>query len=230
MDYKSLFKKLVPDFLVGATRPARRSFEAQRRFDRRFGVDTSGILEPGELGVDVRNIDDAGGYEATPRPVFFRILKSLPVRYERFAFVDLGSGKGAALLYASELPFKKIIGVELSPGLHRIAERNIAGYRGERTRCGDVKSVCADAAAYVLPPEPTILFLFNPFRGRTLETVAGNIQSSLRAQPREAFVIYYHSLALHDALDRDACLGPVRPARGAPTYRAREGDSWTNFR
>jgi SAM-dependent methyltransferase len=167
MDYKGLLKRFVPDFLIHWTRPMRQYFEAQRRFDRRFGVDTSGMVEQSELGIDVGKIAAAAAYGATPRPVFFRILKSLPVRYERFTFVDLGSGKGAVLLYAAELPFKKVIGVELSPGLHRIAERNIAGYRGKRIKCNDVESVCADAAAYALPLEPTIIFLFNPFRGRT---------------------------------------------------------------
>jgi SAM-dependent methyltransferase len=181
------------------------------------------MVEQSELGIDVGKIDDAAAYGATPRPVFFRILKSLPVRYERFTFVDLGSGKGAVLLYAAELPFKKVIGVELSPGLHRIAERNIAGYRGKRIKCNDVESVCADAAAYALPPEPTIIFLFNPFRGRTLETVAKTIGSSLRAHPREAIVIYYHPGARHDTLDRAAGLEQIQRAEDHTIYRPRAG-------
>lgn len=222
MDSKSLIKKLLPGALVRATRPARGYLAAQSRFDRRFGVDTSGVLEPDELGVDAGKIDDAGGYEPTERAALFRILKSLGVRYERFTFVDLGSGKGAALLYAAALPFKKVIGVELSPGLHRIAERNIARYRG-RIKCRDVASVCADAAAYAIPPGPAIFFLFNPFRGRTFETVAGNLERSLAADPREAFIVYHHTLARHDALDRAARLEPVRRARDHTIYRFRAG-------
>jgi hypothetical protein len=52
----------------------------------------------------------------------------------------LGSGKGRALLVASELPFAKIIGVELSRELHRIAEQNLGAI--DRHRSGARGSLC----------------------------------------------------------------------------------------
>jgi hypothetical protein len=41
-------------------------------------------------------------------------LAALPIAYDKFAFVDCGSGKGRTLLIASEFPFKFIIGVEFA--------------------------------------------------------------------------------------------------------------------
>ncbi len=62
--------------------------------------------------------------EAIPN-IFTTRISSLLIDYRQFVFVDFGFGKGTALLLATEFPFKRIIGVEFSPELHRIAEENI---------------------------------------------------------------------------------------------------------
>src|SRR5438045_9800072 len=114
----------------------------------------------------------------------------------------MGSGKGAVMLYASTFPFKKIIGVEFSSLLHRIAERNIARFRSQLMKCKDVMSLCMDVTKYHLPPEPIILYLFNPFKGRALEKVVANTKQSLKDHPRDIGVIYYHPLWRHSAWDQ----------------------------
>src|SRR5260370_15319574 len=58
-------------------------------------------------------------YQPTDPALFQEIMASLPIEFEQFAFVDLGSGKGRTLLMASEYPFKRIVGVELIAELHR---------------------------------------------------------------------------------------------------------------
>jgi hypothetical protein len=66
-----------------------------------------------------------------------------------FTFIDLGSGKGRALLMASAYPFKRIIGVEFMPELHRVAQENIRKYTEHRTEatldhfCGTGTPACA---------------------------------------------------------------------------------------
>ena len=44
---------------------------------------------------------------------------------ERTVFLDVGAGKGRAMLVASEYPFLRVEGVELNPKLADIARRNI---------------------------------------------------------------------------------------------------------
>ncbi len=193
---------LIPDFIRRATRPWRHYFDPQYSFDRKFGVDTVGSIYPGGQDVDYGSRDDDAGYQATPPEVFTRTLKSVPIDYPNFTFFDVGSGKGAVLLYASEFPFRKVIGVEYSPALCRIAERNIANYRSKAVQCKDVKCFCMDVTAFALPLEPTVFFLFNPFKGKTFEMLVANLQRSLEAAPREIVVIYYHSIARHSILDR----------------------------
>src|SRR4051812_26340785 len=201
MGYKKFVKRFTPDAIVTPTPPLRRYFDPQHRFDRRFGVETIGFIEPENLGTAEADGRETGGYEATPQEAFLRIVKSLELDYERYTFVDMGSGKGAVLLYAAAFPFKKIIGVEFSPVLHRIAERNLARYRGKKV-CRRLHSLCVNAAAFPIPPGPVALFFFNPFKGRTLETVSGNIERAVAAGRRDLVVIYYHTVSRHPVFDR----------------------------
>ena len=52
--------------------------------------------------------------------------RALHLDFQDFNFVDIGSGKGRALLLASDYPFREIIGIELSPELDRVAQGEVA--------------------------------------------------------------------------------------------------------
>ena len=67
-------------------------------------------------------------YQPTDAGLFQEMMAILPIDFREFTFVDLGSGKGRTLLMASEYPFRRIVGVEILPELHRAAEENIANY------------------------------------------------------------------------------------------------------
>lgn len=221
MSFKNALKRLVPESLVTATRPLRVYFTPQRCFDRRFGVDTTGYIEPEDLGTPEASPEETGGYEPTPRAAFDRILKSLGLDYSRYTFVDMGSGKGAVLLYAAGFPFKQIIGVEFSPALHAVAERNIDAYRGTRV-CASIKNLQMNATDFEPPAGPTVFFFFNPFKGRMLETVCSNIERTVASAPdRDALVIYYHTESRHPVFDRAARLETVRRDVDHTLYRAR---------
>jgi predicted RNA methylase len=47
------------------------------------------------------------------------------MKHGETTFVDIGSGKGRALIIAAEYAFKRIIGVEYSPSLATICRRNL---------------------------------------------------------------------------------------------------------
>jgi hypothetical protein len=51
-------------------------------------------------------------------------MAELEVDHRRYVFLAYGSGKGKALLLASDYPFRRIIGVEYSEPLHRAAIRD----------------------------------------------------------------------------------------------------------
>src|ERR1051325_451687 len=63
--------------------------------------------------------------------LFDEMMQALPVKFQDFTFIDLGSGKGRCLLMAAGYGFRKIIGVEFMPEWHRVAEENIRRFAAE---------------------------------------------------------------------------------------------------
>src|SRR5215468_10724726 len=102
-------------------------------------------------------------YVATTASLIYEILNSLALSPDAFAFVDMGSGKGRALLIASEFAFAKIVGVDLSANLHRIAQENIKLYSPASQPCTNFELNCMNVVDYKYGPEPVVLFLFDPF-------------------------------------------------------------------
>jgi SAM-dependent methyltransferase len=126
---------------------------------------------------------------------FGAMLEQLHLDFQRFRFVDLGSGKGRALLLASDYPFREIIGVELSPELDRIARSNIARYseaKGGLLPDTPVISMQGDATDFAWPPGPLIVYMWNAFTEPVMERVFRNLESSLKEEPRELYVVYVH--------------------------------------
>jgi hypothetical protein len=107
-------------------------------------------------------------------------------------FIDYGSGKGRALLLASDYPFHKIVGIEYVPSLHEVAESNCRTYHSDRQQCRAFELHCVDAAAYPLPAEPVFLFLSNPFGEELMTRVTHNVSQSLRENPRPFIVVYFN--------------------------------------
>jgi hypothetical protein len=107
-----------------------------------------------------------------------------------FTFIDLGSGKGRVLLMASDYPFKRIIGVEFMPELHRAAQKNVANYSNARQRCRLIESVCMDARDFQFPPEPLVAYLFNPFSESTFADVLEGLRRSVEQSPRPVYIAY----------------------------------------
>jgi len=147
-------------------------------------------------------------YQPTEPALFHQMLTALSIDFVPFTFVDLGSGKGRALLMASDYPFRKIVGVELLPSLHRAAEENLRVYKSDAQRCHQIELVCGDARNYRLPDDPLILYLFNPLPQAALEEVLGKLLVSLEAHPRPVYVIYHNPL-LESVVARQTWLSQI---------------------
>jgi SAM-dependent methyltransferase len=149
-------------------------------FDRVHGVDTEGRFGGwtylSDLSISSPNWIDGIDYIAIEPERFKRVMASFDITFEDFTFIDFGSGKGRALLLASEYPFKRILGLEFSPDLHRTAEENIRRYRSATQECRDIQSLNVDFANYALPPEASLLFFFHPCRTRVLSGVVAGIR------------------------------------------------------
>jgi len=153
-------------------------------------------------------------YQPTEPALFREMMASLPIEFDQFTFVDLGSGKGRTLLMASEYPFRRIVGVELLAELHHAAEENIHAYHSTTKRCPQIETVCGDASEFVFPNTPLVLYLFNPLPEAGLRRVIRNLEQSLERSPRPLWVVYHNPL-METALGTSGFLGK---AGGTPQY------------
>ncbi len=140
-------------------------------------------------------------YQPTESVLFHEMIGALAEQvgldFRGFIFIDLGSGKGRTLLMASDYPFRRIVGVELLPALHRAAQENIAKYRSESQKCFAIESICGDATEFAFPAEAIVLFLFNPLPEAGLRRVIAKLEESLREHPRKTYVLYHNPLLEH---------------------------------
>jgi len=193
--------------------------EARTRFyDWRHGVRTCGIANPGDLTLVGTNGAHAVPYHPTYQKFLFEILTSLKLDYTSYSFVDFGSGKGRALLVASEFPFSEIIGVEIATELHEIASQNIQRYRSKTQKCKNLQSLNLDAAEFEVPLTPLVIYLFNPFRPGVLIPVLQRLQRSLNSHPRDVTLIY--SAPFHgDLIEQQTALRCVERGTSYNSYR-----------
>ncbi len=96
---------------------------------------------------------------------------------ESYAFVDLGCGKGRALMLTSTLHFREVVGVELNAELARIAEENLKIWRGSWKALRPVRVVCGDATEFVLPIGPCLVYLANPFGAVVVQQLLEKIEA-----------------------------------------------------
>ena len=157
-------------------------------FDERFGTDTAGMEQVADLDVPVELGLSSLAYEATKEVDFESALALLPSDLSRFTFVDLGCGKGRVLLMASLRPFAEIIGVEFSPKLAALAEKNITAYR-PHSICTAIRVICTDVRQFTFPEVPLVVYMYNPFEGELLNSVIGRLEQSLESSPRQCYLI-----------------------------------------
>src|ERR1700683_1463704 len=162
-------------------------------------------------------------YQPTEPDLFREMLETFSQQscfdFRDFTFIDLGSGKGRTLLMASDYPFRRILGVELLPELHRTARENLSEYKSETQKCFALESICTDATEFRFPLEPTVLFLFNPFPEAGLRRVIGGLERSVREHPRAVYVVY-HNPELGHALDENGRLKKISGTHQFAIYQA----------
>ena len=203
------FVVAVTTFLRDSTPQRRRQRYGDADFDWDHRVDTTS----GTVGWRDRLLGIFHSpYQPTEPALFHEMLSALSEQtgcdFGDFVFIDLGSGKGRTLLMASDYPFRRIVGVELLPELHSVAEENLRKYKSESQKCFALQSIGADAAEFRFPDEPIVLYLFNPLPEAGLRRVVANLEKSLRPNPRQIYVLYHNPL-LEQVLSESAALKKV---------------------
>jgi len=157
-------------------------------------------------------------------PYFFHEMMEALLQLQHdlsaFTFIDIGSGKGRVLLMASDYAFRRIVGVELMPALHRIALENLAKYHSETQRCFALESVCCDATDFAFPREPLLIYIFHSLPEAPLRVLISRLEQSLREHPRAVFVMY-HNPVLEHVLAECSWLAKIGGTSQSAIYAAR---------
>ena len=194
---------------------ARLAFEdpRSRAFDRRHRVETAREEHLKEIGVAPDDANRGNNvYRVTWGWLIKKAIAQLDIDLTRYTFIDYGSGKGKAMLVASDNPFKKIIGLEYAERLHSIAAANCRTYSSPNQQCHSLEQVLGDALEYTPPPGPIICFMCNPFDGLTLRTVFNKWRARYEAGEREIRILYLNMRNIAEAdkvLKRQDWLTPV---------------------
>ena len=130
--------------------------------ERELGIHTFGDLETSELSIDSASKADGHLYQPSSSIIFEKAMNKLPFNFSEKVFLDIGSGKGRALILAAEAGFKKVIGIEYANELNDIAYTNIETVKGRFPKTEFLIEEC-DALTYTIPEEVDVIYLFNPF-------------------------------------------------------------------
>lgn len=104
-------------------------FMLRHPVDVEYQIETSGC-RPGSLlhsgdGAD-RHVT---GYAGSQPSTVLRVVNEIEQPRE-YIFIDIGCGKGRVLAIASKLGFRRVIGIEMSPELCRVAVENSENWPG----------------------------------------------------------------------------------------------------
>lgn len=167
--------------------PADPTLERPHPFDLLHGTDTGGWISTASLSVVSLSAFFSTVYAGMPPSALIQALSALRIQYEDFSFVDLGCGKGRALMVAAQFPFKHLHGVEIAAELCDIARANIARNPQWAARISIVND---DAAKAIFPDGPLFVYLYNPFLAPVLRRALANLERQLQRSPRPTYLLY----------------------------------------
>ncbi|HWG16484.1 MAG TPA: class I SAM-dependent methyltransferase [Acidobacteriaceae bacterium] len=159
-------------------------------FDQAHGVDTSGLVPAKHLTTGHAHDEHVTAYYGVAPSILRALIAHWretvpPHPISSYTFLDIGCGKGRALLVASELPFRRVVGIELNPKLAAIARANAEAWT--RSHAADptapllapIDVLEQDALELALPATPTLIFLFHPFEAPLLRKLLRRIETQI---------------------------------------------------
>lgn len=157
-------------------------------FDGHLGLDTGGVQRLYDLSIVGPNARYGVSHIASDPDDFERAMEALRVPFSDFEFVDLGSGKGRAILMALKWPFRKIIGIEFAAELHATARANVAALPAADQK--RITLVNGDAVSCALPNGPLVVYLYHPFGPTIIRQVATRLLEDYRTTNRPMRIVY----------------------------------------
>lgn len=178
---------------------------ADLSFDWKHGTDTMKWVDVDLFETPSKNKSRAVRYQATKVRPLAKLLGELQLPTTG-SFVDLGCGKGRVLLIASQLGYRRVVGVEFCALLCRRARANVDRFRAQHPNCSPIDVIESDVALYRFAEDESVLFMYNPFDEVVMKQMMDNIRNSVRRMPREIWLIYNTPIQ-HETIQREGHFG-----------------------
>jgi SAM-dependent methyltransferase len=162
-------------------------------FDLRYGTATRTSVQLADLAIAGENVGRGVGYQPSAPALFHRVMRDLALPGGS-VFVDFGCGKGRVLMMAARYGFRRVVGVDFSAELCRVARRNLEIFRQRTGVSVEFEVVEADVLAYPFRDDENVFYLFNPFDAVVMRRILARIDESRRRAPRPVWLIYYYPL------------------------------------
>lgn len=191
--------------------------------DAFYGIETSGLISPRRIRSDSPSDAFSIGYGGAQPSVLRAVLATIP-DLESACFLDVGCGKGRALAVATEFPFRRIVGVELSPDLARIAEKNAVVMGSSFPDRTPIEVIEGDALKFELPAGYVVAFFHHP----GFEPLVRGFAARLAAHQTEAgnrVLLVYYNPAFGRIFDDDPAFARYYAGR----HLLRPGEDSSNF-
>lgn len=162
-------------------------------FDALHGTETGALIPADDLATGHRHDRHITAYHGTAPSLFRKLMKQWQTEarhaVERTAFVDVGAGKGRAMLLAAEMPFRRIVGVELHPALAAAARANVERCALQH-KAAPMRIEEADVMRLRMPAGPCCVFLFNPFDLVLMDRFLDKLTRDFRGREDELDLLY----------------------------------------
>lgn len=164
-------------------------------FDLKHGTETGSLIPGEDLSTGHANDRHITAYHGTSPSLFMKLVDRWREEYakhpiEKTAFIDIGAGKGRAMLLAGAYPFRRIVGVELHPALAVRARENIDVWRAKHVDAPPMALFEQDVMRLRIPAGPCVFFLFNPFGALMMDNFLMRLRREFASRPGECDLLY----------------------------------------
>ena len=154
--------------------------DQEQIWDQRLQIHTAGWD-------DARADEYRYPYEPTPYCVLERLAQSGWIG-PGDTVLDYGCGKGRVGFFLADRTKAKTVGIEYDERIYQKALEN----RETAVSKEHTAFVLTRAEEYMVPPEVTRCYFFNPFSGELLQKVMARILESYYESPREILLLFYY--------------------------------------
>jgi SAM-dependent methyltransferase len=158
-------------------------------FDTIYGTES---FKRFEVAVsDKVSIDEMSWGYGPINPDFFReIINAVPLDLSQYTFVDVGAGKGNALILASEYNFRHSVGIELSQDLINIGKLNIDRVSKFTNKKIFPEWIQKDFLTWAIPEVNSLFFFNNPLPHPIALEAVQRIEEAVATMNADIIVAY----------------------------------------